>query len=150
MATLGTFTAGQVLTAAELNGIGTYQSFTPTFSGFTLGNGTVKAAYTKINKFVHYYGGVTLGSTSSVSGPLDVGLPVTAAEGILYHPSPCYFFNNLNLYWGTCINVSTSGIRLVASNATSTYLYNSDVTGAVPFSWASGHTFFWNHVYRAA
>jgi hypothetical protein len=150
MATLGTFTPGQVLTAAELNDIGTYSTYTPTFGGFTLGNGTITARFTKINKLVHCFGAVTLGSTSSMAGALDVDLPATAADGVFFEPSPCYFFNNTTIFWGFAINISTTRIRLVAQNASGTYVSNSDTSATVPFTWASGHSFYWNHVYRGA
>jgi hypothetical protein len=82
MATLGTFVAGQVLTAAELNAIGTYQSYTPAITGVTIGNGTRAFRYTQINKFVHMYGRFTLGGTSAVSGVINIALPVTAAANL--------------------------------------------------------------------
>ena len=39
------FSAGAVLTAAQLNQIGDYESWTPTLTNITLGNGTVNAHY---------------------------------------------------------------------------------------------------------
>ena len=88
MAVLGTFSPLTPLTAAELNAIGTYTDYSSsvTFAGFTKGNASVTARYTALNKLVHYVGYVDLGSTSSLTGPLDVSLPVncnTASQPIL-------------------------------------------------------------------
>lgn len=55
MATLGTFVAGQVLTAAELNAIGTWTTWNPTVTSATgtITAGTlVNARYTQLNKLV--------------------------------------------------------------------------------------------------
>ena len=47
------FTAGQVLTAAQMNGIGEATiAYTPTISNGTLGNGTMSAYYSRVNKLV--------------------------------------------------------------------------------------------------
>lgn len=58
-------------------GIGTqdglWQSFTPTFSGFTLGNGSQFARYTTIGANTFVYATIVLGSTSSWSGTLTIG-----------------------------------------------------------------------------
>ena len=151
MATFGTFTAGQVLTASELNAAGAYTSYTPTFAGFTLGNGTINfAKYTKFNKLVHVWGQVTLGSTSVMTGPLDVSLPATAVGPVLTVGGNCQFYNNALLYFGQLIHITTTSIRLVAINSTGTYAFNTDIGAAVPFSWANTHSFRWNHVYEAA
>lgn len=150
MAEFGTFTVGQVLTAAELNAAGAYTAYTPTFTGFNIGNGTRAAYYSKFNKLVHYYGYVQLGTTSSMSGPLDISLPFTAAEGQLWEPSTCYFFNGATVYWGTSLHIATTFMRLVAHRVDSTYAYNADISASVPFTWGNTHYFFWNHIYKAA
>jgi len=153
MATLGTFTAGSVLTAAELNAIGTYTDYSSsvTFSGFTKGNATVVAKYTKINKFVHYWGVVTLGSTSSMSGALDVYLPFTATGGNITNNSACSFYDaSGTLYWGTAFHIGTTEIRLQIHVASTTYASNTDVSSIKPFTWTTNDQFFWNHSYEAA
>lgn len=153
MATFGSFSAGQVLTAGELNAAGAYTniSSTQTFSGFTKGNATVVSKYTKFNKLVHFWGSVTLGSTSTMNGPaLDVTLPFTATGGILTNESSCMFFNNLQVFWGVGLHISTTALRLVAMNTAGVYAVNADVSATVPFTWANTHSFHWNHIYEAA
>jgi hypothetical protein len=75
------FTAGQVLTAAQLNGIGeSGVLFTPTISDGVLGNGTLSATYQRVNKIVVATYVWTLGSTSTITGAIGFSLPFTATS----------------------------------------------------------------------
>lgn len=80
MAEFGTFSSGSVLTAAELNAAGTWTSFTPSWTNLTVGNGVVSAAYSKFNKilFVRVY--FDFGSTSSLTGGLQMTLPASLTQ----------------------------------------------------------------------
>ena len=80
MAEFGTFTSGSVLTAAELNAAGAWTSFTPSWTNLTVGNGVVSAAYSKFNKilFVRVY--FDFGSTSSLTGVLQMTLPASLTQ----------------------------------------------------------------------
>jgi hypothetical protein len=87
MATFGTFTAGQILTAAELNAPAAFTSYTPTLTGSvtnpTLGTGaTAVGKYIQINKFVWGWFNIQAGVAgfSAGSGALLVSLPVAAAR----------------------------------------------------------------------
>jgi len=142
--------AWRYMATPQTTEIGAYTDYASsvTFSGFTKGNATVVARYAIAGKMTHYWGYVILGSTSSVSGPLDVALPTTCKGGILTHNSACSFYNNATLFWGMVLNISTTSIRLVAMNASGTYTSNSDISSTVPFTWANGHYFFWNHTYE--
>ena len=60
-----------------------WQDFTPSFSGLTVGNGTVVARYQQIGKTVRGYVSVTFGSTSAIgSGPL-INVPVAGSASIV-------------------------------------------------------------------
>ena len=82
---LGIGTAGQVLTvnggatapswAAAATPTYTWTTYTPSNTGITLGNGTQTARYVKIGKTVTVSYRLVLGSTSSFSGAIYVGLP---------------------------------------------------------------------------
>ena len=75
------FTAGQVLTAAQMNGIGEAAiSFTPSFAAYTRGNGTSVAYYMRVNKLVYVYVEETLGTTSSMGTQPTLNLPVAATR----------------------------------------------------------------------
>ena len=55
----------------------TWATYTPTNSGITVGNGTQVARFVKVGKTVFVSYKFTLGSTSSLSGGISVGLPST-------------------------------------------------------------------------
>lgn len=77
MATLGTFTAGQVLTAAELNAIGTWTTFTPSWTNFTPGNAVQDWSYTIVNDIMVVSGITTLGSTSVMGTEPRMTIPAS-------------------------------------------------------------------------
>lgn len=127
-------------------------SSSQTFSGFTKGNATVTSKYQQVGKRVHFWGQVTLGSTSVMTGPLDVTLPVTAVGGTLNFNSACSFPEDGSfIHWGTACHIGTTLLRLIVifcpanGNARS-----SDVAATNPFTWATSDRFEWNHVYEAA
>lgn len=78
------FVAGNVLTAAELNGIGeAFTTFTPVWTATTtnpvLGNGTLTGAYTRVNKLVFARFALVVGSTTTFgTGDYRFDFPVAA------------------------------------------------------------------------
>lgn len=80
MATFGTFTSGQTLTAAELNTAGEWQSYTPTWTQSATITKTVNwARYTKLNKLVIGSIKMTATSAGTANNKMLVGLPVNAS-----------------------------------------------------------------------
>jgi hypothetical protein len=90
-ARLAVGTNGQVLTADSTAATGlawatagaptyTWATYTPSNTGITLGNGTQTARFVKVGKTVFVSYRFVLGSTSSVSGSVYVGLPSTNAS----------------------------------------------------------------------
>jgi hypothetical protein len=70
------FVAGQVLTAAQINTFGALDTWTPTYTNLTIGNGTVTANYNITNRVVYFEWRLLVGSTTSSSGAMRVTLPV--------------------------------------------------------------------------
>ena len=150
MATFGTFTAGQVLTAGELNAAGAYSAHTVTYTNVTLGNGTSVARYTQFNKIVHYYGRFTLGTTSAITGQIGIDLPVNANTNT-------FVMGNANM---NDFGVATIDCGVIYINADLAYLYPLNAgtayaqyaatSATVPFTWGNQDFFTWNLVYEAA
>ena len=46
------FTAGNTLTAAQLNQIGDFESFTPSWTNVTVGNATQQGKFAQVNEIV--------------------------------------------------------------------------------------------------
>jgi hypothetical protein len=133
---------------------GAWTAFTPTFSVFTLGNGTVSAAFTRIGRTVTVRMRVQLGSTSSMGSFPSFTLPVTASSSYSY-PS-----GSVGL-----LQIEDSGSRdfMGAMRLTSTtaadFLYYTVAASAVgsdffrsntPMTWATNDKFWLQMTYEAA
>ena len=148
-----TFVSGAVLYAADLNSAldsAGWVAYTPTFANFTLGNGTLVAAYTQVGKAVIARIRVTLGSTSTMGTAMTVSLPVTAnANNALYMPVGNVTMNNATSpYWGFAIYATSTTATLRYNANSSSTLSNPSAT--LPFTWATGHSFMVTLTYEAA
>ena len=90
----------------DVSAIGTWQDWTPTINNATQGNGTVTARYVQIGKLVIGMFTFTLGSTSAVSGDVNITLPVTGATTNVNLASLSYVENatlssSVPFTWGT-------------------------------------------------
>lgn len=142
MATLGTFTAGQVLTAAEMNAIGTWTAFTPSWTNLTVGTGATNSGhYAQLNKilFVKVY--VVLGTGPTVGDPIELTLPAsltTAETAGAYLGTAMATDTGVASYPGVCAIQSSTKLRLITGNATGTYLSANTFNTTRPFTWAAG------------
>ncbi len=112
-------------------------SYTPTFGGVTLGNGTVSGAYHRIGRIIHWQATLTLGGSSSVAaGPITVTLPVTASSttspiattsGIAIDASggPAYYAVNAIPNSTTVVSLTNNASALAGLGTTN------------PFTWVS-------------
>ena len=133
---------------------GTYTAYTPTFTNFTIGNGTINyARYTQIGKFVQAYGKVTLGSTSSMGTNPNMTLPVTANA----NTTGGWVLGSLTIgdtgtatYEGYVKASSTTVAQMVVGNVSGTYTTNTAIQATLPMTWASTDTFLWSFIYEAA
>jgi hypothetical protein len=81
MATFGTFVAGQVLTAAELNTAGAWNDYTPSWTQSATITKTVNwARYTQLGKWVQVSIKMTASSAGTADNKILVGLPVSASS----------------------------------------------------------------------
>lgn len=137
MATFGTFTVGQVLTAAELNAAGAWTTFTPSWTNLTVGNATQDFKYSLFNKIMFIRGRLTFGTTTTMGTDPSFTIPASATA----------VTNSLGLAelndFGTGVFVGhwrTSGttVNLRTWNAAGTYVQRATVTATVPYTWATG------------
>jgi hypothetical protein len=136
---LGNFTAGQVLTATDLNDIATWTTYTPTFaSGVTVGNGTWVAAYNIVNKILFFQGTFTLGSTSAITGAVTLTVPdsrtFTANEEILGNAR---FNISTSRFAGSVREDSSTTVSLFVYNASGTYVTQTSLSGTIPLTWST-------------
>lgn len=128
-------------------------SYTPTFSNFTIGNGTVSGTYLQVGKFVFAEGVLTLGSTSSTSGQVIMTLPVTAASrySAAYLVGYFHYYNSAgNAYYpGNLYTGSTTTVGTYFLNAAGTYTVWQFSSATIPATWAVNDKLFWQLRYEA-
>jgi hypothetical protein len=146
------FVSGSILEAAQLNGIGEAgTTFTPTWTGYTRGNGTTVAYYVRVNKLVYVYVEETLGSTSSMGSAPTMTLPITAARLQAVSPSRNRIDDTgANVYWGTTVPISTTQVVVYADLVSGTYTAFAGITATIPMTWANTDKFAIAFVYEAA
>ena len=126
----------------------TWKDYTPTFTNFTLGNGTVTGKYVRIGRLVHFIVQVTLGSTSSVSatGGIQASLPVAYASTARFHGTARMAVGSTLM--GTLIGSSGNAVMYV-NNVSGTYETVTLTTNAIPGTWATNHTFLMQGTYES-
>jgi hypothetical protein len=133
---------------------GAWTGWTPSFTNFTLGNGTVDyARYTQIGKTVLFELSVTLGSTSSVSGAFTFTAPV--AVSATYSTLSITPIGDATLRSSTSsTGVPTVGpsntIIVRAYSVSGSNINHVSTSATVPFTWATGHAFIVSGAYQAA
>lgn len=152
----GTWSAGDILTAADLNTIGTWTTYTPTVVQSNTVTATVNyASYMKINKFVVANVDLTCTTSGTASNLITVSLPVTAKDptsGLVFETC---FGNGFILDASatdvillSCFHQSSTTIRFV-SEATTTI--SSSGFGASPaFTLANNDIISFSIMYEAA
>jgi hypothetical protein len=130
----------------------TWTDFTPTYTNFTLGNGTIEQArYLQIDKIVFVMVNVILGSTSSVSGQIQVTCPVTSSQPDYNTNLACqYADDSAGITVPGSAFILTNKICLGANKADATYVNRINVSGTVPFTWATSDSWQFYGFYRAA
>jgi hypothetical protein len=130
----------------EYGRYGAWESFTPTWTNLTVGNGTVVTKYVRIGSMVTYTGKITIGSTTSISGFVNVSLPVTAQDSFLTG-SARYSDDGTRNYVGA-VSIAATGIALGFTHSESGGFGSWNATN--PFTIAADDIVSWNITYQAA
>jgi hypothetical protein len=130
--------------------IGEATAYTPTFTNFTLGNGTVDARYIQIGELVFFYGTVTLGSTSSVTGQIIISLPVTSASMPRQQQFATFTDTGTGNFTGNTSWGDATALKLFALKTDATYLSAVNTGATVPFTWTNTDQFAFALMYEAA
>lgn len=131
----------------------TWQSWIPTYTNLTVGNGTVVAKYIQIGKTVHAYWSIICGSTTSLGDPPFISLPVTAnsryGTTLLYSPVGSVMANDVSsaVFWGIAtLDARTTQVELdFPQNGIPT-----TITGSFPFTETTGDNLVTQITYEAA
>jgi hypothetical protein len=157
MATFGTFVSGQILTAAELNTAGEWQSYTPTWTQSATITKTVNwARYTQLGKWVQGSVKMTATGAGTASNVIKVGLPVNASTSnfmmgtasiVNESETPDQFVRLFSLF-DSASTLSFFNLVLADSNTDITKRFGE--TGAGTFTVASGDIMYVQFAYEAA
>ena len=129
---------------------GAWTSWTPTFTGVTLGNGTTVAKYKQLGKTVIGYAAFKLGSTSAITGTIKTTFPVAATTIF----SGCVKYTGMFLddsvgYFMAFPVVEGTTIVPFASTSSGTYVGYANTSSTVPFTWVTNDAFYVSFVYEA-
>ncbi len=118
-----------------------WTSYTPSWSGITIGNATNTGAYLKVGKMVIFRAKITLGSTSSITGQISATFPFTAKT------------SNAGVFWGSFEDTGTGwyipnifgdtiGMSMYATIVNGTYAGAASTSSTVPFTWTTGDVIY--------
>ena len=134
-----------------------WQSWTPTWTNFTTGNGTLNyAKFIQIGKTVHFRVKFTLGSTSAVTGAARFTVPVTMnsdyLSGDIILGTGRLTDSGVLSFFATMEVNDTSSVNILVHNSTaSTYLRSWNGTSStIPFTWGTSDVIFLSGTYEAA
>lgn len=136
MATFGTFTVGQVLTAAELNAAGAWTTFTPSWTNLTVGNATQDFKYSTFNKIMFIRGALTFGTTTTMGTSPSFTIPTSATAIQRTFGIAQYSDTGTATFVGLCVANSTL-ISLFNFDSSGTYVSRTNVTATAPHTWAN-------------
>lgn len=151
-------TDGNVTPAKLVTGAGTgwawQTTWTPTWSGLSVGNGTAVYHYAQTGKTVT--GSITLlfGTTSAVSGDVTFTLPVTAVSVFAANLKPigqAIFYDgttNIDLGYLTLGSTTTANIRAIGT--ASTYAGFAILSATIPITWGNNSSISVYFMYEAA
>jgi hypothetical protein len=131
----------------------TTASYTPTFSGLTVGNGLVVAKYSKIGSIVVDEIEITFGTTTAMTGGLQVtNLPIASLSSNQSKSCGTVIFDdaNGNDVLGTAISFSPNSLRIRTNTISGSVPILNFTTANSPFTWAAGDKIFISTVRLAA
>jgi hypothetical protein len=141
---------GQEIDTSTNNGLKAWTAYTPTFTNFTLGNGTIDFKYAQIGKTVHLRGQITFGTTSSATGTIVFSVPVnfvTTSGGPIVGVGR---FNDTGVqsYLGNAQTVTASTAQGVIHKVDGTFSTLAVVNATQPHTWGSTDVFLVNMTYQ--
>lgn len=125
-------------------------TYTPTFTGLTLGNGTVTAKYCKVGGVIVDEIVITFGSTTAITGEVYInGLQASNNTTQWTQCGAANLYNGTS-YLGVALTNSATSVRILAQNASGTFVSWHGLSATAPFTWATGNKIIVNTVRLAA
>lgn len=129
-----------------------WQSWTPTLTNMSKGNGTINAYYTQVGNTVFARFAFLLGNTSTVGTNPTFTAPVTQLSDAAREIGGCMLEDATAGSWlgGLQFNAAGSAILISAFASAGTYVTRAAVTSTVPFTWTTNDWIAGNFSYEAA
>jgi len=128
-------------------------SFTPTFTNLTVGNGTLAAKYHRFGSFVYVEVRLTWGSTTAITGSVDMTFPFTSTTYVSGHfmGMTRYIDSGSSQYIGTMVYINTTTIRWQRQTTAGTVeIRGAEISAAAPFTWTTNDIMTCQYMYEAA
>ena len=129
----------------------TLTTYTPGFTGLTLGNGTVTAKYSRVGGIIVDEIVVTFGSTTAITGAVFITGMQAANSTTAMISSTVNLHDNGSAYYAGAARVSSANnIEIHAQGAGGSYVSLASLSATVPHTWATGDQIIVNTVRLAA
>ena len=143
--------AGGVPTWAAPSAGGTWTTWSPTYTGLTIGNGTVVARYTQTGKTVTLFWRLTFGSTTAVTAVApSVSLPANAAYSNIANVGGFLLNAGVEAFVPLGQIASSTDFILRVARTDQTYLIDNNISSTVPFTWGTSDEMTYTFTYEAA
>ena len=129
-----------------------WKTYAPTYNNFTLGDGSVPLArHIDIGDLVIVQVKVILGSTSSVTGQIQLTTPSTLATGTESFPATATLRDATGgIVMGAVQFVNTTTFGLNYLQVVGSELHQTAVSATAPFTWTTSDFFAFDAVYEKA
>ena len=143
-----------LLTAAsgEATGLkytGAWTSYTPTFTGLTVGNGTLTANYNKIGKVMFMRVSLNFGSTTAITGSVSMSMPGSGQPGVYTTTNAIYEDAGVGFYVGNIVIFGATAY-LGSIRSSTTFAQHEGLNATNPFTWTTNDGIFINASYEVA
>lgn len=135
-----------------------YQSWTPSYTNITVGNGAVTAKYSKVGKMTHAYWFLSFGSTSALSGAAVISLPTTVSanytsvtERLIIGQASFLDATGSNFTGPVFIEGgSSTQVRLALTDTTTAFGSIANTSSTAPFTWTTSDVLGFDVTYETA
>jgi hypothetical protein len=127
--------------------LGQWQTYTPTLTNFTLGNGTIATRFFVSGRLCVVLFEITFGSTTAVGSPKPaISLPI-ANSGFYATSNATLFDVSAGTTYAAHL-VQDTALGVVISRTTATNGNLSEITSTAPFTWAAGDLIAGRYIYQ--
>jgi hypothetical protein len=138
----------------SLGNVGATTAYTPTMSGWALGNGTLSGTYNLVNKLCNFTIRLVCGSTTTFAGNPSFTIPLAYSSGTEFDAGVsglAYDASANARYPVSSFAISATTFGSIIAKTDATHLGSAvDVSSTVPFTWTTGDVLLHTFTYSVA